>query len=129
IVVTAGPTKVHPQVAAIGPTQICKRLSEHRVAKLPLRIVFVERQEHADTPDAVALLRPRRKWPHGRTPEPCDEFPPSDHWITSSAVASSVSGMARPRALAVLRLITISNFVGNCTGRSLGFAPRRIRST
>jgi hypothetical protein len=28
------------------------------------------------------------------------------YWITSSAVASNVSGMVRPRALAVLRLTT-----------------------
>jgi hypothetical protein len=34
-----------------------------------------------------------------------DELPPL-HWITSSAVAKSVSGMARPRALAVLRLVS-----------------------
>src|SRR6516165_4544941 len=45
------------------------------------------------------------------------------HWITSSAVASSVSGMVRPRALAVLRLITNSNLVDCCTGRSAGFSP------
>ena len=37
----------------------------------------------------------------------------SRYWITSSAVASSVSGMVRPRALAVLRLMTSSNFVGS----------------
>jgi hypothetical protein len=28
-----------------------------------------------------------------------------------------------------LRFGTISNFVGNCTGRLPGFAPRRMRST
>jgi hypothetical protein len=38
-------------------------------------------------------------------------------------------GTARPRALAVLRFTTISNLVGNCTGRSPGFAPRRMQST
>src|SRR4029077_11269696 len=45
------------------------------------------------------------------------------YWITSSAVANSVSGMVRPSALAVLRLITSSNFVGCMTGRSAGFSP------
>ena len=30
------------------------------------------------------------------------------YWITSSAVANSVSGMVRPSALAVLRLMTMS---------------------
>ena len=33
--------------------------------------------------------------------------------ITSSAVARSVGGMARPSALAVLRLMISSNFVGS----------------
>jgi hypothetical protein len=49
--------------------------------------------------------------------------------ITSSARASSVGGTSRPSALAVLRLITSSNFVGACTGKSAGFAPRKTRST
>jgi hypothetical protein len=38
-------------------------------------------------------------------------------------------GIARPSAVAVLRFTTISNLVGNCTGRSPGIAPRRMRST
>ena len=38
-------------------------------------------------------------------------------------MANSVSGMVRPRALAVLRLITVSYLVGACTGRSAGFSP------
>lgn len=49
--------------------------------------------------------------------------------ITSSAVASSDGAMAILSALAVLRLITSSNFVGCWTGRSAGLAPFRIRST
>jgi hypothetical protein len=51
------------------------------------------------------------------------------YWITSSAVANSVSGRVRPSAFAVLRLMTNSNFAGNCTGNSLTFAPRKMRST
>jgi hypothetical protein len=49
--------------------------------------------------------------------------------IISSAVASSVDGMATPRALAVFKLITSSNLVGACTGSSAGFSPLRMRST
>ena len=49
--------------------------------------------------------------------------------ITSSAVASSIDGNVRPSVLAVLRLITSSNFVGCTTGSSEGFAPRRILPT
>ena len=51
----------------------------------------------------------------------------SVHSITSLARASMDGGTARPRALAVLRLMTSSNFVGCCAGRSAGFAPLRMR--
>ena len=51
------------------------------------------------------------------------------HWITSSARPSSEGGIARPRALAVLRLMTSSNLVGCSMGRSAGLAPFRILST
>jgi hypothetical protein len=60
--VTAGPTKVHPQVAAIGPTQVRKRLRERSVTTLRLRIVFVKRHEHTDATHALRLLRPPREW-------------------------------------------------------------------
>jgi hypothetical protein len=73
--VTAGPPKVHPQVA-IGPTQVRKRLRERKVATLPLRIVFVVWHEHADAPHAVALLRPYRERPTRRAAEERDEFAP-----------------------------------------------------
>src|SRR3984893_3090618 len=49
--------------------------------------------------------------------------------ITSSARASSMGGMARPSALAVLRLMTSSYRVGCSTGRSAGLLPFRILST
>jgi hypothetical protein len=61
--VTAVPSKVHPHVAAVGPTEVRKRLRERREARLQQRIVFVERHEHADAPHAVALLRARRERP------------------------------------------------------------------
>jgi hypothetical protein len=51
-------------------------LSERGEASLPHGIVFVARQEHADAPDAVALLRPRRKRPRRRAAERSDEFAP-----------------------------------------------------
>src|SRR6187455_31667 len=49
--------------------------------------------------------------------------------ITSSARASIDGGKARPRALAVLRFTMKSNLAGCSTGRSAGFAPRKILST
>ena len=51
------------------------------------------------------------------------------HLISLSARASTSGGIVRPICLAVLRLITSSNFVGCSTGRSAGLAPFRILST
>src|SRR5262249_48243211 len=63
----------------------------------------------------------------GRSAEQRDEiaaaFHRCNHSITSSAVASSVWGIVRPSAFAVLRLITSSNLVGCSIGRSAGLAP------
>src|SRR5262245_21825116 len=74
------------------------------------------------------LLRARSERPRsGRTAEQRDESA-ALHSITSSARASTVGGMSRPRALAVLRLMTVSYLVGACTGRSAGFSPLRMRS-
>jgi hypothetical protein len=62
----------------------------------------------------------RRSWPRGSS---------TAYWITWSARWSSVCGIVRPSALAVLRLITNSQFVGCSTGRSAGLAPFKILST
>src|SRR5262249_28112799 len=128
--VSATPPKVDPHVAAIGPTQARKRLRERKEAMPLLGIGFVARHEHADPPHPPALLRARRKRPcRRRAAESSDEFASPNHSITSSARSIIDGGMARPSAVAVLRFTTISNFVGNCTGRSPGFSPRRMRST
>src|SRR5882757_9615335 len=74
------------------------------------------------------LLRARRERPRHRAAKPRDELP-SPHWITSSAVANSVSGIVRPSAFAVLRLMTNSNLVACSMGRSAGLVPLRILST
>src|SRR5262249_20827947 len=60
------------------------------------------------------LLRARRQRPRGRAAEQRDEIAAlhrCNHSITSSARASSVGGISRPSARAVLRLITSSNLV------------------
>src|SRR5215472_17273670 len=72
------------------------------------------------------LLRARRERPGRCASEQCDELPPS-HSITSSASASSLSGIWRPSAFAVLRLMINSSFVACMTGRSAGFSPLRMR--
>jgi ABC transporter substrate binding protein len=54
-------------------------------------------------------------------------FNPGTASYAESARASTPGGMVRPSVLAVLRLITSSNLVGCKTGRSVGFAPLRMR--
>src|SRR5262249_33593786 len=53
----------------------------------------------------------------------------STYRISSSARSSSDGGIVRPSALAVVRLIASSNFVGCSIGMSAGFTPLRILST
>src|SRR5262245_10890045 len=88
-------------------------------------------REHADIDRRLPqLLRARRERPRRRhAAEQRNELASSDHSITSSARASSVDGISRLSAFAVLRLMTNSYFVGACTGRSPGFSPLRMRST
>src|SRR5262249_59938735 len=96
----------------------------------PRRIALGHVHEHADAPQALALLRARGDRPRNRrAAKERDESSPANHSITSSARASTLSGTVRPRALAVLRLMTSSYLVGACTGRSAGFSPLRMRST
>src|SRR5262249_28575906 len=56
------------------------------------------------------LLRARRERPRRRAAEERDKLAAAAHSITSSASASSLSGIWRPSVLAVLRLITGSCF-------------------
>src|SRR5262249_44208787 len=54
---------------------------------------------------------------------------PAAYSITWSAVTCSAGGTVKPSALAVLWLMTSSNFVGCSTGRSEGLSPLRTRPT
>src|SRR5262245_38453034 len=73
-------------------------------------------------------LRARRERPRRRAADERDELA-ALHSITSLAVICMIIGTVRPRAFAVLRLMTRSNFVGCTTGRSPGLVPLRIRPT
>src|SRR4029453_6119818 len=90
---------------------------------------IVVRGSRPDVPDPRRLRRlPRRRrgWPRrSRAAEYRDEIAPP-HSITSSARPTSGSGMVRPRALAVFRLMINSTLVACWTGRSAGFSPLRI---
>src|SRR5262249_280111 len=72
------------------------------------------------------LLRARRERPRRCAAEQRDELA-ALHSITSSASERSLSGIWRPRALTVFRLMTRRNLVCCGPGRSAGFAPLRIR--
>src|SRR5262249_36615291 len=88
------------------------------------------RYQISDRSTLSCLLRPggerRGKETAGKAG---DERAPVHYSIPSSARPSSDCGIVKPRALAVLRLITKSNLLGCSTGRSAGFAPLRILST
>src|ERR1019366_10168967 len=97
-----------------------------RVAEAPQKDLRVWIASEQDT-DGRHLCRLRA---HGERPRDrgatsqCDKLA-SSHSITSSARAISVGGTVRPRAFAVLRLMTSSNLVGCWTGKSAGFSPLR----
>src|ERR1700730_1343829 len=114
-------------VAALDVTEVTQSLEEGLVsmgASGP-----VERQI-AYASDLGGLLRlggeRRGEQAASQTSEEC---PAIHYWIPSSARPSSDCGIVSPSALAVLRLMTSSNFEGSSMGKLAGLAPLRIRST
>src|SRR5262249_38943433 len=123
IAITRRPTIVDSDVAAIDPTQFLQARPERRNIGLPSGVALGESHQHADPPHPLALLRACRERPRRRSAEKRDELAALHHSITSSDSASNLSGISRPSAFAVLRLITNSNLVGCSTGKSAGLAP------
>src|SRR5262249_36604865 len=74
------------------------------------------------------LLRARREPQCGHAAEQRDERA-AIHSRTSLARSQNASGIVSPSALAVVRLMMRSTFLGCSTRMSPGFAPRRILST
>src|SRR5262249_11908807 len=123
------PANLAMQVAPFAPSQLLHLLQERREPRLSSLIIRRVVHEHADPPHpGGVLLCSRCQRPRHRAAESCDELPPP-HSITSSAICWRCTGTSRPSALAVLRLMTSSYFVGACTGRSAAFSPLRMRST
>ena len=58
----------------------------------------------------------------------CAKLRPANHSITLSARTRNDSGIFRPIAFAAFKFTTNSNLTDICTGRSAGFAPRKIWS-
>src|SRR5262249_33571758 len=95
-------------VAAGRPSELPEPLPEILKITLCAGIAGGDPRQSRDPPHPL-LLRARRERPRGRrAAEQRDELAAFHHSITSSARASSVGGTSRPRALAVLRLITSS---------------------
>src|SRR5262249_14747808 len=105
------PANLDPDSAAIDPTEFAQPLYE-RGDVLALDRSRARAQE-ADSRQLSGLLRPRRERPRGSRADRRDELAPFHHSITSSARASSVGGILRPSALAVVRLIVRANPVQN----------------
>src|SRR5262245_20948460 len=103
LVITCGaPPIIYSYVASDHPSFLLQSLVKCRHAGLYFRIVSRHSREHANATHTSALLRARHQRPCcRRAAEQRDELAPS-HSITSSARASSVAGIARPSAFAVL---------------------------
>src|SRR6266508_3012965 len=124
-----GKPNVDVDIAALRPSVLFERLAKCLYACLQFRIGLSAAHQYTNSPHTPVLLRAPRERPGcRRDAEQRDELA-ALHSITSSARASKVGGTVRPSALAVTRLTTRSNLIGCSTGRSAGFAPRRILST
>src|SRR5262249_39798638 len=127
--ITRAPAGLDPHITSDRPAELLQPLQQCRETPLSLGIAPGQIHEYPDAPHPLAVLRSRSDRPRGRcAAEKRDEVAPS-HSITSSARASTVGGISRPSAFAVLRLTTSSYLVGACTGKSDGFSSLRMRST
>jgi hypothetical protein len=127
-----------PQMRRQIPAAVAQHLRLPNVAEIlnPRRPLA---KQKTDPIDPSLLLRVNGDWRQNETnsendreldqPHWASRFRAYDHLITWSARISNVCGIVSPSALAVLRLITSSNFIGCSTGRSAGLAPLRILST
>src|SRR6516162_3078947 len=127
--VAAAPACLDPHIAAFGPAELGKMPREFREQCLTFWIGGGITHEHPDPPNLIGLLRASSDRPTDHcAAKQRDKLPPP-HSITSSARCRKNKGTSRPSALAVLRLITSSNFVGNSIGKFPAFSPLRILST
>src|SRR5262249_17832752 len=111
--VAACPPVIDHHIAALPPAQLLQAPHECRFMKLCFRVVLTDRLEHADAPHALGLLRASGERPcRCRAAEQRDEIATTDHSITSSAAMSNPGGTVRSSALAVFRLMAVSNLVG-----------------
>ncbi len=118
------------KVVSLDIAAFAQQLLEGLVRRGVFGVVRRPHADHANAPHFPGALTPRAR---RRTEQhaccDADEHASIDHRITSSARSSSACGIVMPSALAVFRLITSSNLDACSTGRSRGWAPRKILST
>src|SRR5262245_53684062 len=125
IVLTLSPTIVERDVLTLDKARFIESLPDERnQRRVDSRRTTAEQSDHWQ----CTLLRTRRERPRGRAADERDERA-ALHSITSSARSRIDVGSSIPIALAVLRLMAISNFVACSTGKSPAFAPLRILAT
>src|SRR5262249_19884099 len=115
LVVSLGVAVLEPNILTLDIPEIMESPSK-RVDGRPR----LDRKD-TDRDYFLSLLGTCGERPSSRTANQSDELA-TLHSITCSAPASRILGITMPRAFAVLRLMTSSNFVGACTGRSVGLA-------
>src|SRR5262249_3943973 len=98
-------SEFEPNVFPLDITELAQRLAKQLPELLPTGSGTHQNANGCH----LRLLRPRRERPCRSAAQEGDELAPL-HSITSSASASSLSGIWRPSALAVLRLMVNSSF-------------------
>src|SRR5712671_17237 len=118
------PAVLQAHVAPLHPAQLSQSGLKRLDAHFSFRVARRHCEQRTNHPQPIALLCACAERPAGcRAAEQRDELAPPHHSITSSARCCKNQGTSRPSALAVLRLMTSSNFEGCTTGKSAGFSP------
>src|SRR5512132_2228071 len=117
-------THIHRKVLAVDEAEP-PQLVEERDMMWGITGADNQRSHAINPPEFLPACRER---PRRHTAEQRDESA-AFHSITSSARSRIAVGNTIPSLLAVLRLMTSSNFVGNSAGTSPGFAPRNTFAT
>src|SRR6516164_7141742 len=87
------PMPVDAQALPLAPTQCLQALLKGRRARLSFWIILRIVHQHCDPAHPLALLRTRRERPRGRRAADERDELAALHSITSSAMASSLSGI------------------------------------
>jgi hypothetical protein len=120
-------TKGHRGIRTLRPAVMC---AAQKMLRLCLRwVIRVAPTGSKASPNVRYAFNGDRICASQRTDAMCQQQTSSGYSMTSSAPASSEAGTVSPSVLAVLRLITNANLVGNSTGILAGRPPLRILST